>query len=305
MIQLSVIIATYNRADNLLRTLKTLLPQTLDRSLWEIVVVNNNCSDNTSLVCEKFALDNQTLNFKMVIEKQQGLSHARNCGLKQSSGEYIVIIDDDEEVNNEFISSYYNFFEANHTAVACGGKVIPLYEFETPDWLSSYSERPIAGTINMGNKIRPFRGERYPTGGNMAFRRAAFKTYGLFNTALGRSGNSLMGGEEKDLFQRLRSGGEVIYYIPTAVMHHIIPLSRVTEEYLYGVAKMIGKSEKIRTLGISKCAYFKRLFDECIKWAATLVLLVLYTLKGRPSAGWCLVRMRRNITNGLLLKIQS
>lgn len=73
MIKLSLIIATYNRADNLLRTLQSLLPQILDRELWEVVVVNNNCADHTSQTCRDFALENPTLNFKMVIETAQGL----------------------------------------------------------------------------------------------------------------------------------------------------------------------------------------------------------------------------------------
>lgn len=300
MIKLSVIIATYNRADNLLRTLRSLLCQELDRRLWEVVVVNNNCSDNTSEICERFAEENPTLNFKMEIEHAQGLSHARNCGIAKSCGEYIVIVDDDQEFVVGFLSAYYDFFEANSEAVVAGGSVVPLYEFETPSWLTPYTERPIAGTLDLGDKITTFKGSSYPAGGNMALRRSVFDSYGLFNTSLGRTGTSLMGGEEKDLFQRVRSEGVAMYYLPKAVMYHIIPRSRMSREYVYKVALMIGRSERTRTLGISKGAYIRRLAEEVVKWAGTSILLGLYTLRGRPLAGWTLVRMRWNITKGLL-----
>lgn len=300
MVKLSIIIATYNRAQNLARTLHSLTCQTLASTLFEIVVVNNNSQDDTETVCTKFANDNPQLNFKMVTEPEQGLSHARNAGIKNSIGEYIAIIDDDEEVNSEFAKSYYDFFEKYTEAAAAGGQIIPLYEYEPPRWLTKYTERPISGTLRMGSKIKEMGKNRFPGGGNMGIRRSMVEKYGAFNPELGRTGKSLLAGEEKDLFKRLRDGGEKIFYIPGAIIYHIIPKEKFSDAYFDRLTKMSGVSERVRTMNEGEKSYKKRLVSEVIKWEATLILALWYTLTFRRIKGKYLIRMRWNVTQGLI-----
>lgn len=300
MYRLSIVIATYNRAQNLVRTLGSLTNQTLDVSEWEVVVVNNNSSDDTSELFAQFAAAHTTLNLRIVDEKNQGLSYARNRGIAESTGEYIAIIDDDEEVNDDFARAYIEFFDTHPDAAAGGGKVIPLYEFETPKWLSPIAERPIAGTLDMGAEVAPFKGERYPAGGNMAIRRVVIEKHGAFDPELGRTGTKLLAGEEKDLFRRLKAAGEKIYYVPGAQILHIIPRSRLIREYFSRATRMVGISERIRTKNISTTAYLKRLGSEVAKWCATVVLALWYLLKLQPSKGGYLFILRWNITLGLL-----
>ena len=102
-VRLSLIIATYNRADYLPRTLNSLTNQSLGSELFEIIVVNNNSTDHTAEVCRSFAEAQPELNFTMVTEIRQGLSHARNCGINHAKGDYFAIIDDDELVNRDFL----------------------------------------------------------------------------------------------------------------------------------------------------------------------------------------------------------
>ncbi len=109
MKKLSIVVATYNRAPYLLRTLESLARQTLSPGLFEILVVNNNSSDNTPEVVAGFAGSHPQLQVRMVTETSQGISYARNCGIASSVGQYIVFIDDDEEANPEFAKSYFCF----------------------------------------------------------------------------------------------------------------------------------------------------------------------------------------------------
>ena len=299
-VRLSLIIATYNRADYMTRTLNSLTNQSLGSELFEIIVVNNNSTDHTAEVCRSFAEAQPELNFTMVTEIRQGLSHARNCGINHAKGDYFAIIDDDELVNRDFLKSYYDFFGMYPTVAACGGVVTPLYEFPVPAWLSRYAERPIAGTFYYGEKIVPFPKHTYPGGGNMGIRRTAIERYGMFNPELGRTGNSPMGGEEKDLFARLRAGGEEIYYVPGAIIYHIIPEQKLTPEYFDRLTRMIGKSERVRTRNLGTATYLKRLFSEGIKWGGTFVLALGYTVQGEPIKGRYLIKMRWNISRGLL-----
>ncbi len=300
MIGVSIIIATYNRAHSLVRTLGSVVRQSLDAGAWECVVVDNNSSDDTQEQFAAFAAAHPGFNLRIVRETMQGLSHARNRGIAESVGEYIAIIDDDEEVNTDFARAYADFFDSYPDAAAGGGKITPLYEFEPPKWLSPIAERPIAGTLDMGPEIVPFRGERYPGGGNMVLRRSAVGRFGMFNPDLGRTGKKLLAGEEKDLFRRLRAGGGKIYYVPGAQILHIIPPSRLTREYFARATRMVGVSERIRTRSVSRWAYAGRLMAEAVKWCGTVAYALGYLLKFQPAKAGGLFSLRWNITLGLL-----
>ncbi len=299
MVKVSLIIATYNRSRSLLRMLESLPAQTLDRSLFEVIVVDNNSTDDTRTVVEQFAAAHTDLRLVYHFESQQGLSPARNSGIRRSQGGYVVIIDDDETINPEFLSAYYYLFEHFHDAEAAGGRIVAQFETpEPPRWMSHYTERVLAGILDLGPHIRPFTGNAYPGGGNIGFRRSTLDRYGLFDPALGRQGSQLLGGEEKDLIGRIRAGGGTVYYLPNAVIWHYIPPERLTRSYFDRVTYMVGVSERTRTL--SNGSYANRLIAEAVKWCGTLVLWIGYLLRFQPVKGNWLVRMRWNVTRGLL-----
>lgn len=300
MRKLSIIIATYNRSAYLLRTLESLARQTLPPDLFEILVVNNNSSDDTPQRFADFVEQHPHMQLRMVTETAQGISFARNCGIAAAQGEYIVFIDDDEEANLEFAKSYFYFFENNTNLEAAGGAVIPVYEAPLPAWYSYYIEKMITGAFHWGNQVVPFRGNRYPGVGNSGFRRRLFEKYGTFNTALGRSGNNPMGGEEKDFFMRVRAQGVCYYYVPGAEIYHITPASKLTKTYFERLTRMIGVSERIRTRTEGTPSYLQRLLMESIKWCGAGVWAMGYLLRLQPLKGWYLIRMRWNITCGLL-----
>lgn len=134
----------------------------------------------------------------------------------------------------------------------------------------------------------------------MALRRSAIDRYGAFNPDLGRTGNKLLAGEEKDLFRRFRAGGEKIYYVPGAQIMHIIPQSRLTYGYFSRATRMVGISERVRTLNISAGAYAGRLFVEAVKWLGTFAYAGIYMLKLQPKKAKGIFTLRLNITLGLL-----
>lgn len=297
--RLSVVIATYNRSEELISTLNSFLEQKLDRSLWEVLVVNNNSTDNTEELFAAFIAKNPNCGFRIIFEPRQGLSYARNCGIDNTTADVIVMVDDDVQVENDFLTIYYDFFTNNSDAAASGGRVIPKYNFKAPKWLSPFTEKPIGGTLNMGARIKEF-GTGYPTGCNMAFRRSAVERSGGFNTSLGRTGGKLLAGEEKDFFDRIKRCGGRVFYLPTAIVYHIIPKERFSKEYFDKVTLMIGCSERIRTKSISTKAYCQRLLQEVFRWGATVIISLVYLLCFKPMKGVYLIRMRYNITKGLL-----
>ena len=194
-IELSVVVATYNRGGYILDTLLSLAAQTLPGPKWELLVVNNNSTDDTEAIVEQFARENPGINVRHVVELQQGVSYARTRGVTDSRGGYIVYVDDDELVNDRFLEVFYDFLEARPEVGAAGGRTIARYTESVPRWMSPFTERPIACIVDHGSLPRPFPPGRFFGGGNMALRRTMFDKYGLFDTGLGRVRRGLMAGE--------------------------------------------------------------------------------------------------------------
>ena len=297
---LSVIICTYNRDKYIYNVLKSLAENTLPPDRYEIVLVDNNCTDNTRSECDRFVKDFPDMTFRYFVETNQGLSHARNRGIRESKGDILVYVDDDALVNKEYLQTYADFFVQHPEIDAAGGPIIPQYETEEPAWMSHFTKALITGYKYLGDKVKEFPKNDYPGGGNAAYRASVFEKVGLFNVELGRKGDSLVGAEEKDIFDKMTTLGMRFYYLPTAILYHLIPEKKLSKDYFDRLTYSIGKSERMRTQSIGKGKYVKRLVSEAIKWAASIVLCIGHTLTGGPKRGWKLIQFRWNVTKGLV-----
>jgi glycosyltransferase involved in cell wall biosynthesis len=297
---LSVVICTYNRGKYLPMVLDSLKNQTYPRDSFEILLINNNSPDNTSDIVATYLKENPNIPVKYMIELNQGISYARNRGVNEASGDIVVFIDDDETVEAIFLSEISKFFLIYPNVGISAGPVIPVYETEKPKWLSHFTMRTITGAYDKGNEIKILSPKDYPGTGHACFRKALFEEYGEFNTDLGRKGDSLMGAEDKDFFLRLMEGGEKCYYLPTAKIYHHIPGDKLTDAFFNKLTYQIGRSERIRTLSISKKSFYNRIFMEIIKWIASIVLWIGYSLGFKIRKGNKLIQFRMNVTKGLL-----
>lgn len=301
MQQISVIICTYNRQKYIYNCLKSLADNNLDKSQYEIVLINNNSTDETISECNRFIENYPDVTFRLVTETNQGLSFARNRGISEAKGNILVYVDDDATVNTEYLKTVAEFFANNPDAMGAGGAIYPIYETEEPRWMSKYTKALITAHKDEGKKIIRFAGGKFPSGGNAAYRKEVFDMVGVFNTELGRKGTSLISGEEKAIFDKMRSLDMPVYYLPNMILYHIIPASKLTKDYFDNLTLSIGKSERLRTLSVSKTAYFKRIVEEFIKWIASIILCGGFFLQFAPSRGIKLLQFRHNVTKGLIV----
>lgn len=227
--ELSVILCTYNRSNGLIRTLESLQSQDLPKNFaWEVVVVDNNSTDDTSEKVREFA-ESSELVVRYVKEEKQGLSHARNKGVVEARGKYVHFTEDDEIADKDLIREIYGTFETLQCDCV-GGRIYLKLEDEMPRWLTK-DLWGFLGYLNYGDNTFQMDEQRYPFGGNMTFSREVFVRIGLFNVSLGRKGGELFGGEEFDLFQRLLASGGKGIYQPKALVYHIIDKSRLKKTY--------------------------------------------------------------------------
>ena len=300
---ISVIICTYNREKYIYNVLKSIALGTLEHDAYEIILVDNNCTDNTRKEVDHFCNVFPQVSLRYFVETNQGLSHARNRGIRESKGDILVYVDDDATVNPDYLKTYADWFAAHPETDAAGGPIIPHYETGSePKWMTYFIKRLLTGYLYFGDKARPFPGDNYPGGGNAAYRSSVFEKVGLYNVELGRNGNSLTGGEEKDIFDKMKHEGMQFIYLPQAILYHSIPGYKLEADYFNRLTTGIGQSERARTLRIGKSSYRKRLLSELKKWCATIVLWCFYLVTFRPQRGNMLVKFRRNVTKALLGK---
>jgi glycosyltransferase involved in cell wall biosynthesis len=225
---ISVIVCTYNRTESLKRALNSLNKMSVPRHLsWELIVVDNNSKDKTRDAVEKFRLDSE-LSVRYVFEGNQGISHARNSGLKEAKGDVIAFIDDDVTVDRKWISNVGKAFRED--GISCvGGKILPVFEKPRPKWLTEDLYKTLA-LLDYGDQ-RFHLTKPIIWGANFAAKASMFHKYGKFNLLLGRTGEKLYIGEETEFIKRLLENGETVLYAPNIVVHHHISAERLNKSY--------------------------------------------------------------------------
>ena len=237
---ISILICTYNRAALLEQTLEALSRATVpDRCTVEIVVVDNNSTDDTPAAIRRAAALGP-IPIQYVHERRQGKSFALNAGLSASRGEIIALTDDDVLPSTDWLARVVSNFRTAGDVVFVFGKVLPRWEVPPPPEMLTVRARDIWGPlalVDYGDEtIRydaaTFGTQRLPVGANLAIRRDAIETVGGWRTDLGKVDNTLIAGEDHELCVRLFVGG--LYsgiYDPAVSVRHLVPASRVTRRY--------------------------------------------------------------------------
>ena len=117
--QISAVICTYRRPDTLPRAIESLVAQSLDFSQYEIIVVDNNSQDESAKIVQQYN-QNYFPKVEYALETCQGLSYARNLGVKLASSDIIAFIDDDAVAHPDWLASLLSMFDSIPDAWAVG-----------------------------------------------------------------------------------------------------------------------------------------------------------------------------------------
>ena len=225
----SVIIATYNRADELVKTLES-LKQLESSGPWEVIIVDNNSPDNTrDVVLER--VDSFPVPLRYVMEREQGRSAALNAGIRIAQGEILAITDDDVRVDPMWLLNAEQALERLHCDYV-GGKALPIWSGNVPKWMPNRGGKHwgVIALLDYGPEPIEF-GQKVPLGVNMVFRRECFERAGMWDNSIGRKAGTLLGQEVREWAQRGRAAGLRGYYSPDLIVHHVIPEDRLTKKY--------------------------------------------------------------------------
>lgn len=229
----TVAICTWNRHELLRQTLEEMTKLEVPEDVrWELLVVNNSCTDATDDVLASFA---GRLPLRRLYQPKPGLSNARNLVCLEAEGDFVIWTDDDVLVSPEWIKQYVCAFRKNPEAAIFGGPITPWFPNQPPEWLRS-SWKYVANAyaaVDYSDKKIPLSFARVPFGANMAVRADCVRTY-PFRPDLGVRPGSRMGGEETDVLRRVLADGHSGWWVPEAGVRHYIPVARQTREYLRG-----------------------------------------------------------------------
>jgi glycosyltransferase involved in cell wall biosynthesis len=297
--RISVVICTWNRSRLLRKTLEHMtLLNTPPGIRWELIVVNNNCSDDTESVLDDFQ---SKLPLVRLFEPTPGKSHAANRAVGEAKGEYIVWTDDDVLVDPDWLNAYLAAFVQWPDASVFGGVIAPWFEESPPRWLEQVFgkvERAYAA-LDYGPTGFAMTLDTPPFGANMALKRSAHLEEG-YDGRLGPRPNSGLRGEETTMVRRLLSSGHSGRWVPQARVRHFIPADRTTVAYLekwfQGWGEFLGMMEP-NDLG-GRHAFGRPLW----LWKEAFVFELGYRLTRmfQPPEKWILQLQNANTARGRL-----
>lgn len=228
---LDVIIPTFNREALLARALDSLRSARVPSGLEvRVLVVDNASTDGTRALVRRES-DRFGGRLQYLFEPTPGKPYALNSGIGATDGELIGLIDDDEEIDNGWFECIERCFRSREVDFI-GGKCLPRWEAPQPVWLRS-AYLGVIGWVDPGPAARPMDGS-YPgilMGGNAVIRRSTLERAGPYSTALNRTGATLLGCEDEDMYHRLLAIGARGRYEPALVIYHHVPAARLQKRY--------------------------------------------------------------------------
>jgi len=284
---ISVTIQTYNRAEELRATLRTLAHlETSEQDEYELIVVDNNSSDHTRQVVRD-AAPNFAGRLRYVRESRQGLSHARNRAITEARYEVVAFLDDDVNVDRAWLRNLaFTFSSGDYAAV--GGRALLVYPTTRPAWLGDRTEGLLT-KMDYGMEPRTaVADELY--GVNLSFRKKWLRSQGGFRTDLGRVGKCLLGGEETELLERIAAAGGKLLYAPSVLVGHRVAPDRLRRRWFWSRCYW-GYRGQARVTPTSELGPL-----EMLRWTVRLIRSVLSvgraTLMHGPSSEECFYQTR-------------
>jgi glucosyl-dolichyl phosphate glucuronosyltransferase len=229
---ISVIVCTYQRQRYLPR-LFTALDRQSSRPR-EVLVVDNEDSPVTRALVAEWSLSHPKLKLRHVPERQLGLSHARNRGLREASGELLAFLDDDAAPDPSWLAALETGAAEYPQAGVFSGPVRLDFEQPAPPALLEELKDYLhwLGRLDLGSADRRLQSDqktyRGPVGANMIIRRTAAAEVPPFPTTLGRQGSSLLSGEEILYVLEIEQRGWQSVYLARARVLHSVPPTRMT-----------------------------------------------------------------------------
>jgi len=227
----SVIIPTFNRADEIQELLQSLATQSLNKNKFEVIIVDDGSTDNTQSIIENIK-NTSELDIKTLHQNHQGPGEARNLGMKNAKGKYFIFVDSDCIVDEHWLSVYKKAV-AEKDVAGFGGPDSVLPSFRPVQKAIDYSMTSFITTGGIRGHSKKKISKYYPRSFNMGVRADIVERIG----GMGK----LRHGQDIEFSNRILSTGEPIIKVAEAVVYHKrrISIKKFFKQvYNWGVARI-------------------------------------------------------------------
>jgi glycosyltransferase involved in cell wall biosynthesis len=264
---LTVVICTYNGGHRFPEVLEALLTQVnTEEFSWEILLVDNNSTDNTAQIVRDYQKQFQGIApLQYCFEPLQGAAHARHRAVKEVKSPLIGFLDDDNIPAKDWVSAAYKFAQEHPKAGAYGSLISPEFESEPPHNFQRLM--PFLAITQRGSKPLLYQSDKnlLPPSAGLVVRTQVWRESVPEHCILsGRTPGSMLTGEDIEALSYIQKQDWEIWYNPAMQIVHKIPRHRLEPEYLIPFFRGIGLSRyvtrMVRVNPILKplftCAYF-------------------------------------------------
>jgi len=242
-VDFTVAIPTYNGASRLPKLFEKLRQQTgLDQIYWEIIVIDNNSSDNTAQVVQEYQgnwLPGVPLTY--ILEPEQGAAFARLRAVQEAQGELIGFLDDDNLPNPDWIAQAYSFAQEHPQAGAFSGQIHGDFEVEPPENFQRI--QAFLAIREHGSTPHQFEPQnlRLPPAASLVVRKKAWcETVPSRPTLTGKLPGVMIQGDDYEPLLYIYKAGWEIWYHPDLHTYHQIPHWRLERNYLLFICRGCG-----------------------------------------------------------------
>ncbi len=243
LLAFSVAIPTYNGAERLdLLLEKIQLQKGTENISWEVIIIDNNSTDNTKKIVESYQANWQcSFPLRYCFEPKQGLAFARQRAVKESQGKFVGFLDDDNCPAENWVISAYKFGAENPRIGAYSGRIQADFEVKPDEEL-----KPIFQFLAIrehGSQAKQFEPDnlRLPPGAGLVIRKQAWdESVPDTPNLVGRVGSSFIGGEDYEILLYMHKAKWEIWYNPEMKIEHQIPHWRLEKDYLLTLAYSYG-----------------------------------------------------------------
>jgi len=228
----------------------------------EVIIVDNSLQPDKSAEFKNNIKGIPNLSY--YITNKSGLSYARNYAIEKCQTKYIAFIDDDSILHPDWLYNLKNTLDSTPSDTgAIGGKVLPIWLAERPEWLSDKMLNALTildwgdGELEIDDFIN-----YWLVGANVIYNTDAVKQVGGFSEKLGRQQDNLMCHEELDLNLRLYNRGYKIKYQPSIKVNHFVYPYRLTKEHYYKLMYSEGYSKALLRSKDNEISADLKLTDE-------------------------------------------
>jgi GT2 family glycosyltransferase len=247
-----VVICTWNRAKLLDHTLSQMYHLHIPPGVeWELLVVNNNCTDDTDATVQRHA---SHLPIRLLHESRPGKSFAANLALEHARGDLLVWTDDDVLVDENWLSAYVRAARDWPDVSFFAGAIRPWFERQPPGWIHRHMSKlnGVYVCADYGPQARPWTPNTPVYGANMAFRMEVARSFPL-NPMFGRIKGELIGGDDTELVQRVVQAGHKGMCLPEAWVQHYVPAHRLNSPYVWKWFRGAGRN-LVRQGAVKPCS---------------------------------------------------